>query len=478
MSSEIPKNTVASIAASINSKFSKLQIAKKQVSVTSVRQEGSNVRAFFVINRAVDLSPEEVKRLNNPIARTHLVMPDPFADGETSGDVQSLSTSGEFVPVTSITPSPVGEIKVGETVEVTVSVLPSNATDTGYTAVSSNPEILEVLNSGAALLGKGTGGNAIITYTSTDGNNIVGTLQVRVVVPVVYPSAVNPTFNTTSPKVGDVIEVTDAGIAPSNTTDKSFTVVSSDPTVAVVVENKATVLKAGAFTLTVSTNTGSNKKQKVTNFTATDPNKNSSYLAKLSYKDVFGENTDYVAKYANPGDVVNLIVKGVDLVENQQVTIKVNATGCLVNADSNVITLEAGKDLVIPVTVASASTTTANFTVEVLVGNTTKVTTTAVNVNKTVVASNAQLETLPDTVKAGDSLLPSVTVNAKYTARSVAWSITPANGATITTDKSADDLLAMIAIAGNVAVDTKYTVSVTVDGVTLTSNEVTVVAAD
>lgn len=475
MSSEIPKNTVATIAAAINSKFSKLQINKNQVTVTSTRQEGDKVRAFFVINRVVGLSPQEAKRLSNPVVKTSLVMLDPFNGEEPV--TTPLSTNAEFVAVSSITPSPVGEIEVGQTKQVTVSVLPANATDAGFTAVSSNPDILEVLNSGAALLGKGVGGNAIVTYTSTDGSNVVSTLQVRVVVPVVYPSAINPTFNKTNAKVGDVIEVTDANITPANTTDKSYTVVSSDPTVAVVANNKATVLKAGAFTLTVSSNSGTNKVEKAVNFTATDPNKDATYATKLSYKDAFGNDGDYAAQYVNKGDTVNALVKGVGLVEDQDITIRTQATGCTVTLENNKFTLAKDGTVVAPVTITNVSTTTATLLVEVLIGDKV-VGSTTVNVNKTVVASNAALEALPETVEADGEILATATVNAKYTPKNVVWSATPATGVTITPDATTNDLMALVKFAADVAVGTEYVFTVNVDGTVLTSTTVTTTAAN
>lgn len=266
---ETPKNTVESIAAKINQFHEQFQITKEQVCVTATRQEGENVRVFFTINNVKDLTEEEAAKVRRPVIKTDRLIPDPFADGG-EGPGPDPDPEPEDIKVTSITVAPLGELTVGTMADVAVSVLPNNATDPSYTAVSSDETIVGVLNSGAKVSAK-KAGTAIVTYTANDGSGKKATLQVKVVAAVVEPTGITSGLTDgTEIKVGETITVA-ATIAPANATDKTYTVTSSDPTVISVAGKVLTAVKVGVAEITCTTTTGGKTSKEVIEVVAAEP---------------------------------------------------------------------------------------------------------------------------------------------------------------------------------------------------------------
>ena len=139
------------------------------------------------------------------------------------------------------------EIRKGNEADLTVTVLPSDATNKAYTIVSSDPQILFVDDDGHLVALKG--GNVTVTVTAAD-NGKMGICQVTVVEPVT---------DVALEKDEDTVYVRDtftigAEVSPADATYKNLTWSSSDPSVASVnVDGVITVLKAGEAIITATT---------------------------------------------------------------------------------------------------------------------------------------------------------------------------------------------------------------------------------
>ncbi len=150
-----------------------------------------------------------------------------------------LATPAESVTLSQTTAS----LKVGETVSLTATVLPANATDKTVTWSSSNPAVATVDANGkvtAVALG-----NATITAKC-------GSVSATCSVTVVATPAESVTLNQTSAslKVGESVSLT-ATVLPADATDKTVTWSSSNTSVAIVDSNgKVTAIALGSATIT------------------------------------------------------------------------------------------------------------------------------------------------------------------------------------------------------------------------------------
>ncbi len=162
---------------------------------------------------------------------------------------ESGQESESTIAVTGITVSPgTKTIAVDESFVPEVAFTPSDASNTKYTIASSNPEVACV--SGTAVTGI-SAGTATITVTSEDGNH-TGTCVVTVVVPV---TGITVTPETKTINYGESLDLV-IGFTPENATDKTYTITSSDTTVASVSGNKVTGEGEGTATITVTSNDG------------------------------------------------------------------------------------------------------------------------------------------------------------------------------------------------------------------------------
>ena len=139
------------------------------------------------------------------------------------------------------------EIRKGEEADLTVKVLPSDATNKAYTIVSSDPQTVFVDDRGHLVALRG--GSATITVTAED-NGKKGICHVTVMEPV---TGVSLEKDEDTVYVGDKL-VIGSEISPSDATNKTLTWSSSDPRVASVnSEGIITVLKSGEAIITVTT---------------------------------------------------------------------------------------------------------------------------------------------------------------------------------------------------------------------------------
>ena len=144
----------------------------------------------------------------------------------------------------------IASIKIGESVTLTATVAPDNATDKAVTWSSSAPTIASVDASGKVMaLAVGT---ATITVSTTNGKTATCAVEVK----PIEAESVSLSQTTATLTAGDNLTLT-ATVAPTNTTDKTVTWSSSAPTVASVdASGKVTALAVGTTTITATTTNG------------------------------------------------------------------------------------------------------------------------------------------------------------------------------------------------------------------------------
>ena len=152
-------------------------------------------------------------------------------------DVSSITVSGDETGL------------VGETITLTASVMPENATDKTVVWTSSDETLATVSDLGVVtLLKAGT-----VTITATSNNALTDTIDIVISEPVVDVSSITVSGNETG-LVGESITLT-AAVMPENATDKTVVWTSSDETLATVSDlGVVTLLKAGTVTITVTSN--------------------------------------------------------------------------------------------------------------------------------------------------------------------------------------------------------------------------------
>lgn len=144
----------------------------------------------------------------------------------------------------------------GETVQLTATVLPTDATDKTITWSSNNNDIASVDNKGeVTAVGPGT---ATITATANDGSGKAASCRITVNEPYTPPAIVHVTGisldrETATIKKGSILQLS-ATVTPSNADDKTVRWESSNTDVATVDGNgKVTAIAPGTATITVTT---------------------------------------------------------------------------------------------------------------------------------------------------------------------------------------------------------------------------------
>ena len=157
-------------------------------------------------------------------------------------DMGAMTYTELATEVTSVTlDKTTASLKAGETVTLTATVNPSNATDKTVTWSSSDQTIATVSN--GVVIAKKVG---TATITAKAGGR-TATCQVTVVATEVTSVTLDKT--TASLKAGETVTLT-ATVNPSNATDKTVTWSSSDQTIATVSNGVVTAKKVGTATIT------------------------------------------------------------------------------------------------------------------------------------------------------------------------------------------------------------------------------------
>lgn len=160
----------------------------------------------------------------------------------------SCEKAPEEIPVSSVTINqPAAEMVVGETVQLSANVLPSNATDKTLSWASSKQSVATVSSDG--LVTAIAEGSSTITVTAGDKSASCKVTVEKKVVPV---SSVSLNLTELSLVEGEESTLV-ATVKPNDADDKTVTWKSSDATiVSVNSEGKVSALKAGTATITAS----------------------------------------------------------------------------------------------------------------------------------------------------------------------------------------------------------------------------------
>lgn len=157
------------------------------------------------------------------------------------------------VPVTGVTVAPTtGTLNVGETLTLTATVAPSDATNQNVTYSTSDDAVATVTSAGVV---SGVGaGTATITVTTEDGG-FTATCEVTVSAATVAVTGVTVSPESDSIAVSETLTLT-ATVAPADATNKTVTWSSSDDSIATVADGVVTGVAAGTATITVTTQDG------------------------------------------------------------------------------------------------------------------------------------------------------------------------------------------------------------------------------
>lgn len=189
-------------------------------------------------------------------------------------------------------------ITVGNTITLTPTISPSNATNKNVTWKSSNTSVATV--SGGVVTGKGAG-TATITVSTNDGNktaNCIVTVTSITNPTTPISSTISVTGVTISPSnlsltVGSAGILT-AIITPSNATNKSVIWTSSNTSIATVSNGVVTGIGAGTTTITATSVDGSKKATAVVSVVSQTPTNTT------------GSSSGYASNYIGPSSTSNV----------------------------------------------------------------------------------------------------------------------------------------------------------------------------
>ena len=166
----------------------------------------------------------------------------------------SVTVEAKKIPVTGVTLDKTeAELVEGESITLTATIAPEDATDKTVSWVSSDEEIAKVDSAGkVTAIAPGT---ADITVTTTDGEK-KAVFALTVVAKVVPVESIAIDKETLELVEGDSATLT-ATVSPDNASDKTYAWTSSNPDVATVAEDgTVTAIAPGNTTITATSNDG------------------------------------------------------------------------------------------------------------------------------------------------------------------------------------------------------------------------------
>ena len=295
-------------------------------------------------------------------------------------------------PVTSVALNVTSaSLQVGETVTLTATVNPSDATDKSVTWSTSDESIATVSNGVVKAVSIGSA-----TITAKAGDK-TATCAVSVVPPPVVPvSSITLDKTSASLKAGETVTLT-ATVNPADATDKTVTWSSSDASVATVINGLVTAVKVGSATITAK----AGEKTATCSITVVPTSVTSITLDKTSASLKAGETVTLTATI-NPSDATDKTVTWTT--SDASVATVSNGVVTAVKVGTATITAKAGdKTATCAITVAATPVS-------------------SVTLNKTSVS-----------LKAGETITLAATVNpSDATDKTVIWSTSDASVATVT----------------------------------------------
>lgn len=260
-------NTIATIAAKINAFADQFRITPEAVEVTSYEQMGPKVRVFYKLNRTIGKTPEQIAKMVQKIRLLEELIPDPFAEDAEPVDPETPETPE--VPVTTFNVAGPASIMVGANFSPQPLFEPANATDKTFTVTANPTGIVDILNGGTTIVGL-KAGTTLITYKANGGDvpEVSSTLTVEA--PVKLPTSLTATFAKTEVVVGETFQPT-VVVSPTDATDKTYKLNTSDASVISVDGTTYTAKKAGTATLSVAATADTNVKSTTTVVTVAVP---------------------------------------------------------------------------------------------------------------------------------------------------------------------------------------------------------------
>jgi len=155
------------------------------------------------------------------------------------------------VTAISLSPTTASLVVGGETLTLTATISPENATNQAITWTSSNTTVATVLNGVITAVAEGT---ATITVTTQDGNR-TATTAVTVTTAIIPVASVSLNETTATLEIGETLTLT-ATVLPENATNQNITWTSSDNAIATVENGVVTAISDGTATITVTTTDG------------------------------------------------------------------------------------------------------------------------------------------------------------------------------------------------------------------------------
>ena len=168
----------------------------------------------------------------------------------TAGTTYTITKKASTnVPVTGVTVTGANTATAGDTVTLTATVAPANATDKSVTWSTSDAAVAAVNANGVVTTKKA--GKVTITATSNGDKTKFGSIEITVSAATVPVTSV--TVAGAAAMTVDGEQTLTATVAPADATDKTVTWKSSDATVATVDANgKVVAKKAGEVTITAT----------------------------------------------------------------------------------------------------------------------------------------------------------------------------------------------------------------------------------
>lgn len=182
-----------------------------------------------------------------------------FIDGfyRTMDFYYTITVKSKNVSVTGISLSrSSANVKEGNTLQLTATAYPTNATNRNVNWLSSDASVASVSN---GLVSAKSAGTATITCHAADGSGKYATCRVTVESSMVYVSNISLDRTSVSLDIGETVQLI-ASVSPSTASDKSVSWTSDNTSVAMVSSNGLVSAKsAGNATITCRANDGSGK---------------------------------------------------------------------------------------------------------------------------------------------------------------------------------------------------------------------------
>ena len=162
-----------------------------------------------------------------------------------------------IMPVASITLNITEKtLEEGETVNLTASVLPANASNKSLAWTSSDENVATVDANGLVTAVKE--GTATITAKANDGSNVSAQCTINVSDSFIFVSKISLEKMQVTLNIGETATL-NVTIEPANATNKEIAWKSSNPSIATVENGVVTAISAGTIYVSASTTDGSNQ---------------------------------------------------------------------------------------------------------------------------------------------------------------------------------------------------------------------------